>query len=149
MSTHGDRFLEVERIADQLLSTLEGLHSEAGSYKVAGEELSAVRERLAQFLELSEGIAQGTRQAVTTLAGIGGPEILAKLDVLRNATDRSEADLREAQARTGVALTRLEKVLGERFSQLDGRLQKVRQVALLAAIASAMALAVGILGVLR
>lgn len=138
MVTDVDRFLEAEKTADQLLSTLEALRSEVGSYKAAGQELSAVRARLAEFLTLTEQVVGGTRLAVSTLASVGGPEILSRLEHLRDAV-----------AQSGPDLARLERIIGERFSEADARIRGTRQVALFAAIGSALALLFSVIGVLR
>ena len=138
MAIDVDRFLEAEKTADQLLTTLEALRSEVGSYKTAGQELSAVRARLAEFLTLTEQIVGGTRLAVSTLASVGGPEILSRLE-----------HLKDAAAQSGTDLARVERTIGEKFSEADVRIGATRQVALYAAIASALALLFSAIGVLR
>lgn len=80
MSQEADRFLQAEQAAQEVLEALTSLKEEALSYNTAAQELDKVRERLLGLIDSTESIGKDTHQVVSLLKGIGGPEILERIN---------------------------------------------------------------------
>lgn len=83
MSQETERFLEAEQAAQAVLEALTRLKAETISYKTATQELDAVRERLLGLINDTESVSIDTHQVVSLLKGIGGPEILERINRLK------------------------------------------------------------------
>jgi ABC-type transporter Mla subunit MlaD len=84
MEKEAEKFLQAEKTASELVQTLKQLQNEATSYKNAVKELDDVRQRLVKLIESTEKTANDTYQIIKLLKEIGAPEILKRIDELRN-----------------------------------------------------------------
>ncbi len=91
MEKEVQKFIEAEETAEKLVQTLKQLHTEATSYKTATKELYAVRQRLIGLIDSTEKIAIDSHEVVKILTEIGGPEILNRLNNIKNKSNEEFA----------------------------------------------------------
>ncbi|HHV61980.1 MAG TPA: hypothetical protein GXX51_04995 [Firmicutes bacterium] len=113
MSQETERFLDAEKRAEELVSTLTALQKEVLTYQTATRELEAVRQRLLQFITSSERTAVGIHESIELLKSIGSPEILSRLDALK----------KEQTNQFSIVLAAIAKMEAEIGSQLKSQSQ--------------------------
>lgn len=104
MEKETEKFLEAEKTAQELASTLGALSKEIASYQTAGQELEAVRRQLSNLTDSTKDVVARSHDLLSTLKEIGGPEILGRLAEL-------DGKLSETAAKQAVALGRLRLVV--------------------------------------
>ena len=80
MTQEGERFLQAEQSAQDVLNALSKLKEEAVSYKNGTKELATARESLVKLIDSILAIAKDTHEIVKLIKAIGGPEILRSID---------------------------------------------------------------------
>ena len=82
MDQEVEKFLDVEKKAEQLVNELKALHEQAVSYKDAKQELDAVSKRLVDIIDETEKFATNTHNMAKIMLEIGAPEILSRVKSL-------------------------------------------------------------------
>jgi hypothetical protein len=80
-----DQLLAAEQAIKDVLVELDALRVQLGSYSTARDALEHVRGSLAELASKTSLLAEKTHAATTTLATIGSPEILSRLEGLRSS----------------------------------------------------------------
>ena len=83
MEKEAQSFLDAEKTARDLVSSLNQLYEEASSYKTAKHELEETRTALVSFIEATKANAEQIQSAIQKLNEIGGPQIFQQLGRIR------------------------------------------------------------------
>ncbi|NQU67370.1 MAG: hypothetical protein HQ510_05450 [Candidatus Marinimicrobia bacterium] len=99
MESETQKFLEAEKVADELVETLTKLKSEVESYDSATKELNEVREDLNKFIELTKDVVVDSHETLKTIKAISGPKIIERLQQIESLLSK-EADIHKANNKT-------------------------------------------------
>jgi DNA repair exonuclease SbcCD ATPase subunit len=83
MNNEVDELLNAEQAIQDLLKELRVLKQQVGGYENATKSLDEVRNSLDKLVEKTSTLAEKTHSAVTVLAKIGTPEIIARTESLK------------------------------------------------------------------
>ena len=81
--TKQEEMNKLEEQAKGLVSNLNELHKEIGSYKIAKDEMQKVTETLQNFVKETKGLAEDSSRVIEKLNEIGSVQIVQKLDKLQ------------------------------------------------------------------
>ena len=88
-----EKFLHAEKIANELVETLNKLKQEIESYKTAGAALNDVKLKLSELTNNNKHIAEQMLQIIKTIVEIGGPEILDSINQNNTRLDIQKSEL--------------------------------------------------------
>lgn len=105
MATSGvEEFLRAEDEAYRLVDELETLKKEVESYATARESLEEAQQAMTQLSAKIGDLAGRSTVVIETLAKIGTPEILARLDDLNRGVAALQSGLASIEANLGSAM---------------------------------------------
>ena len=79
MSQQGDKFLDLEKSAHQLLDSIEKLNREASAYRECKDLTDQVGNKLNVLIDGTRNIITGIESTISAMKSIGGPEIISEL----------------------------------------------------------------------
>jgi len=79
MANEAQSFLDAEKTARELVSSLNQLYEEASSYKTAKNELEETRNTLVSLIEATKANAEQVQKGIEKLNEIGAPLIFQQL----------------------------------------------------------------------
>lgn len=129
------RFLEAEEAANEVLVALKALYAEVESYKTAKDQLDAVRNRLAEFIDSTERLLIKSHEIVGILKEIGGPEIL---DMLK----KIEIKMIDGQEV-------IHSIINNESEKIEKKLKKMEKLIYVPLISSIIAVILGIILLLK
>lgn len=89
MEKEAASFLEAEETAQKLVETLRKLQTEAASYGTAAKELNDVKLELLNLIESTKNGVERSQAIIKLLGEIGGPEIINRLAILEENSQKS------------------------------------------------------------
>lgn len=91
MSDDAKVLLEAEQAVQSLLTEVEALKAQAGSYSEARGDIQAVRSDAQQLLQRLTTVSQRLKDLVDTVSGIGTAEILRRVDAIGDTSEKLES----------------------------------------------------------
>ncbi|MDP8262200.1 MAG: hypothetical protein P9M13_02725 [Candidatus Ancaeobacter aquaticus] len=85
MSTEHE-IIKIEERAQELVSNLEALHQQVGSYQEAKDELQKASVKLLTFIESTQKLSEESHQIIQTINQIGSSKIFERLKNIERMT---------------------------------------------------------------
>ncbi|MDP2859290.1 MAG: hypothetical protein Q8P50_15140 [Bacillota bacterium] len=127
-----EKFLNAEKVADDLVTTLDALRKQISTYKSAADDLALTRDRLASLIDKTDAVAVGALACVDSIKTISGPEVINEMNAFSNRLEDQSKVLGNAMSEVTAALTQvsetnnsLSRIIPEQLSSLTEGLKGI------------------------